>query len=74
MVIQKKDIPYIDIMDNFTKAFIYLLDIHSYMSRSTIKMDKMSFETTVRPFGNTGHITLPLSLVGKKVKVTVEVI
>lgn len=37
-------------------------------------MDKMSFETTVRPFGNTGHITLPLSLVGKKVKVTVEVI
>ena len=26
-------------------------------------MNKMSFETTVRPFGNTGHITLPVSLV-----------
>jgi putative transposon-encoded protein len=67
-----KDILYIDIVYHFSKTFIYSKDIHNTMPKSTIKMDKMSFETTVRPYGNTGHITLTLSLVGKKLKVTVE--
>jgi putative transposon-encoded protein len=42
------------------------------MPKTSIKMNNMDFETVVRKFGNTGHITVPVSLVGKKVRVKIE--
>ena len=35
---------------------------------------KMEFTTTVRAVGNTGMITVPRALVGKRVKIILEVV
>jgi putative transposon-encoded protein len=38
------------------------------------QLQSLSFETTVKKRGNSGGIYLPVSLVGKRVKVTIEVL
>ncbi|MBA2861613.1 DUF2080 family transposase-associated protein [Methanococcus maripaludis] len=36
------------------------------------KEKKKPIEKQVKPFGNTGHITLPKSWIGKKVKIKIQ--
>lgn len=38
------------------------------------QIKSISFETTAKPIGNSSHIILPKSLIGKKLKVTIEII
>ena len=38
------------------------------------KYKSLEFETTVARRGNSGHISLPKNLIGKKVMVTIQVI
>ncbi|GAA0128723.1 putative transposon-encoded protein [Methanococcus maripaludis] len=36
------------------------------------KNKQNTIEKEVKPFGNTGHITLPKKLIGKKVKIKIQ--
>ena len=42
------------------------------MSKQNRNIDSMTFEYTVRKCGTSSHIILPASMVGRKVRVTVE--
>jgi putative transposon-encoded protein len=42
------------------------------MSKQNRKIDSMTFEYTVRKCGTSSHIILPASMIGQRVRVTVE--
>ncbi|HET7344512.1 MAG: DUF2080 family transposase-associated protein [Nitrososphaeraceae archaeon] len=42
------------------------------MAKQNRKIESMAFEYTVRKCGTSSHIILPASMVGKRVKVTIE--
>jgi putative transposon-encoded protein len=42
------------------------------MAKQNRKIDSMAFEYTVRKCGTSSHIIVPASMIGKRVKVTVE--
>ena len=42
------------------------------MSKQNRTIDSMTFENTVRKCGTSSHIILPASMIGKRVKVTIE--
>ncbi len=42
------------------------------MPKQNRKIDSMTFEYTVRKCGTSSHIILPASMVGKRVKVTIQ--
>jgi putative transposon-encoded protein len=44
------------------------------MPKLNRKIDSMTFEYTVRKCGTSSHIILPASMVGKRVRVIVEMI
>jgi hypothetical protein len=44
------------------------------MSKQNRKIDSMTFEYTLRKCGTSSHIILPASMIGKRVKVNIEII
>ena len=42
------------------------------MPKQNRKIDSIAFEYTVRKCGTSSHVILPASMVGKRVKVTIE--
>jgi putative transposon-encoded protein len=42
------------------------------MSKQNRKIDSMTFEYTVRKCGTSSHIILPASMVGQRVRISVE--
>ena len=45
-----------------------------YYDPGSKKLQSMTFETEIKQSGNSGRIIVPHSLIGKKVRVTLEVI